>query len=513
MPLPSISHLTIDGIPTYVADIRAIYTGTLTFGVGMRDESARTAGTAHLLEHLVMQRVGKVKVAHNATTADETISFYAQGAPHLVADFLSRVATAIATLHQITDADVAEQRRVITAELGEGDEFVGRGPLLNRFGANSLGLLDIGSPAHRSLTREAALAFADSWLHTGNAVLTFTGDVPPGLALHLPAARSLPDRPTPVILPHRRTGWLVDGPMPLAISMLLGPASNAAVGVAGSLLADALHSELRTAQHKIYSVSPFVGAVTANSRFVAYALDPRPEDAVAAGRGAVQVIRTLAEMGPDEAQLLEELDRWSQGDDDPAAQAEVLDAVAVSVVRGRRDPDDLVPIVTEGLTREDIRRVIAAAVPSLFVTFGAGIVSDRDHGVTEALGIPFSEQPEAYTAGLTKTQLVMHLAKPGVALFSPRMFRGMGGWNLAIDHERATLTVPGEPPFEIRFDDVVLAGYSDTDSFWSLVAAGGDGLSLHLDDWRGRAQLHRLLEERLPSEAQFRIAVGEAEVA
>ena len=91
MPLPLVSVTDISGIPAYTADIRSAFTGTLTFGVGQRDATARTSGLAHLIEHLVMKRVGKVIVAHNATTADETVSFYAQGNPAAVCDFLTRV--------------------------------------------------------------------------------------------------------------------------------------------------------------------------------------------------------------------------------------------------------------------------------------------------------------------------------------------------------------------------------------------------------------------------------------
>lgn len=504
--MPPVTFRTLGGVPAYWADIRIPFTGTLTFGIGLRDATARTAGIAHLIEHLVMKRVGRPVVAHNATTADETISFYAQGAPDQVVDFLDRVMQAIGTLHEITDADVVEQRRIIAAELGADDERPGRGALVNRFGAKSIGLLDIGSPGHRSITRDDALAFSDRWLHAGNATLAFTGEIPPGLTVALPPARPMAPRVPATLLPHRITGWIADGSAPLTITMMLGPADRAELAVATSTIAEALESELRTAQQSIYSVSGFVAPISDGSRFVAYGLDPRPEDAVETGAAAMRVLRELAERGPSAEQLQREREAWSLSEDDPAWQAEMLDSIATAVVRGRRRPEDVSVSDVSSVQPSAVREVIARGMESVYVTLGIDLDED-DPEVNEALGLPFSADATAHLATLDKKALFRHLMRSGVEVFNARMFRGMKGQQVAVDEDRVTLIVPETRLAEVRFDDITLASYSVEGRVWVLFVGAGHGLVLDLDDWRGGDKLHALLNARLPADARFDVDV------
>jgi hypothetical protein len=504
MPLPTPSRVLIDDLPAYSADIRSTFTGTLIFGVGLRDETVRTAGTAHLLEHLVMSRVGKVTIAHNATTADDTISFYAQGPPERVADFLSRVAIAVSTIHEVTEEDVAEQRRIIAAELGDESERHGRGPLLDRFGAQSIGLLDVGAPANRSLTREDALAFADTWLHRGNAALTFTGDIPDGLSVRLPAAHPLPERTVPAVIRHG--AWVTNGTIPAAVSLVLQAGSQANLIVATALISRALEEELRTRRHLVYSVESFAAAMRAGERFVCCALDPRPEDAVAAASEALTTIRRMAEAGPTDDQLREELDQWTQAAEEPAVQCDYLDGLATSILRGRRDPADLAPPDPDEVTAESLRDTVSRALPSLFVTFADEAVGYGDEAVTAALGLPPVEGEAAHLAGLSKMQIAKHLLTSGVETFSPRMFRGMRGCELIIDHVRLTSVSPNGL-LELRFDQIAMASFSERHQAWVLLALGGDALAIELGDWRRADLAHGLLDERIPREVQFRVDI------
>lgn len=506
MTLPEITRHVVGGIPTYTADIAIPFTGSLVFGVGRRDESAVTAGTAHLLEHLIMQRVGKVTVAHNATTGDETVSFFAQGAPALVADFLSRVARAISTLHEITDADVSEQRRIIAAELGEHDERAGRGPLLDRFGAKSIGLLDVGSPGHRSLTRDQALAFADEWFHSGNAALCFTGRIPEGCEVMLPAARPMPEREEATVI--RSHAWVANGSTPLCLSIVLDGASNGAAMVAATaLVVDQLFAELRTAQHLVYSVEPFMAPLTPDKRFVAFALDPRPADVVAAASSALEVIRRLASEGPTEAMVRDALDQWEQALVDPGMHAESLEALVTSILRGRRATDELSPPDISTVTAEDIRTVIADSLPSVFVTFGEDTLSTDLNDITEALGLPFVDIPAPLYATLGKTELFKRLMTSGVETFNPRMFRGLRRSQFVIDHDRIAWMGP-DGAIEIVYDDVALSTYSETHRFWTVLAYSGDLILIDFDDWRAGDKAHSLLQARLPADRQIRIEVA-----
>lgn len=499
MPSPAIRVLDVSGVPAYVSDIATTFTGTLVFGVGLRDETARTAGTAHLLEHLIMKRVGKVTVTHNATTADEVIAFFAQGSPAQVGDFLARVGAAISSLHEITVEDVLEQRRIISAELGEGDERIGRGNLIDRFGNQTLGLLDFGSPAHRSHTRADALAFADTWLHAGNAALTFTGPLPDGFSLTLPAARPIPERAVPE--PIRHEAWIPNGEIPLVLSLVLRSADAAHIAIARTLLEDALLARLRTERHLVYSVNGFALPLSTGATFVGYALDPRAEDALSAATGAIELLRELAEAGPDDSAIREQLEAWDAADDDPLVQASQLDALATAVLRGRRDRDDVVPADLRAVTPADVQRVIAEAMTTRFITFAGDTPLPEDDEVTAALGMPPAKDPTPFAVSASRMEWMRHVLPDEVKVFSGRSFRGLRGADLFVDLERVTFS-SREGTMEVRFDSMPVALYSEGQRYWCLVGREGHFMIVDLDQWRGAAKLHDLLGTRIPGAVQ-----------
>lgn len=507
MPEPDFHRADIDGIPVYHAAIGMTYTGALIFGVGLRDETPPTAGLAHLVEHLVMAKLGKVTVSHNAVTSDESISFYAQGSPTAVADFLTRVAEAVSDLSSLTEADVAEQRRVISAELGSDDERPGRGALLDRFGARSIGMLDVGTPGHRSLTRTHVLDFAATWLHAGNAAVTLSGDVPDALRVGLPAARPLPDRAGAEVF--REGVWIVNGAVPVNLTMVLsGTSDDPAALIAGPLLADAILHDLRTNRQLIYSVAPFVAPLTRNSRFVAYALDPRPEDSVKAAARALGVVRRLSSDGPTEDELAEALASWAQGDEEPENQFGKLESIATSILRGRREQNDLFSVAdVMGATQDGVRALIAAALPSVSVTFGDEVpVTDGD-ATTHALGLsPVAIPPPLYST-MSKSDLFKRLTKPGVETLRPKLFRGAMGSQIIVDHDRLVCT-DRMGTMEVAFAEVALASYSEQHRVWVILADDGRFFVVELDQWRAANKAHALLEQRVPKDRQIKVDIA-----
>lgn len=496
----------LDGITTYTVSLPVSFTGTLIFGVGLRDETARSSGLAHLVEHLVMHRVGKVNVAHNAITSDESISFFAQGPAAAVGDFLMRVGQAIRSLHEISEADVAGQRRIIVNELGDDDEYPGCGPLVDRFGNQTIGLINLGSPAHRSHTRDDVLRFTEMWLHAGNAALTFTGEVPAGFSLDLPAAREVPPRGKAT--PLREGAWAVGGHIPLTITVVLPTVHPAAFNQAHYLLMSAFKESLRDERGLIYSIKDERFTLDAAHALSQYEFDPRPEYAIPSAMAAMEVMRHLAEHGPTKEQMSEQREQWTHAQADPMMHAEYLGTLAVSILRGHRDPSDTVDVDITTATADDVKKVIASAVSGAFITFGENIEFEQEHEVSEAVGLPAAQEPQPYVASLSRASLTRYLMSRRVRSFSARLFKGVRGQLIAIDDERVTCTSPFGL-FEVRFDAIVLATYSQKNRFWTLVSSLGTVIFIDLHQWRGSRRLHAVLQSRVPRDVQCAIEVEE----
>lgn len=503
---PTITHGVVGDLPVLTCDLSMVFTGALVFGVGLRDEDPRTAGIAHLTEHLVMSRIGRLAVRHNAATADDSIRFYAQGAPEQVADFLNRVAQSVSSLSEITDDDVAAQRRIIAAELGDGDEMTGQGALLDRFGATDLGLLDFGSPAHRSHTRADVLAFAHRWLHAANAMLTFTGAVPATLNVELPSPRALLRKPRVEVADVAAVhGWVAGGPGPLALSVVLAGGTRACRLLATEVLLEALLHELRTQENLIYSAQSYVATIGPDARLAAAVLDPTDADLLPAAAAAVAVLRRLAHEGPSEELLEFVLLDWENAMAHPETHEEALQDFAAGILRGMADADDLDTGDLRQVAHDDVQAMLASAYETLLLSVDDLGETDGPDEMTRRLGLPMRPGPTSFFAELAARSGLRAFSaflRDGVQLFSPKMFRGLGGHQLILDEERLTHIVPGLGFLEVRYDDVVLAGISEQSGAWDLTTSSGDGLVVLPDDWRGGAKVVAHLERLIPQQVR-----------
>lgn len=483
-------------LPVVTTDLPLTFTGTLSFGVGQRDESPLTAGISHLVEHLVMARVGQVDIAHNAVTAIDHITFFAQGDPGLVADFLNRVASAVGSLRSITDDEVARQRDLIAIELGDGDQSTGLGPLIDRYGAAGLGLVELGQPAHRTLTREQVVRFAGTWLHSGNAVLSFTGAVPDALAIDLPDAQPVPERNGDE--PVRASGWLLSGGPPLSLSLILD-GDPSARGLTTVAIERALHDELRTARGLVYSVGGLTSIIDDTRRHAAFVLDPREGDIQRAAVAAVETLRRLADDGPSDEDLRRLKADYARYSDDPQARQEELVDAAVAYIRGEIDERRLGPLDLDGVTSDDVAAVLRGALPTLLVSMSAPEVSAD--GI-EALGLPSAER-ESDLVGRTRFELVKHLARPSIVLLSPRWFSGARGHQLLLDEHRIAV-ISSSAVIEVRWDELVLAGI-DSQGGWDLTDRYGRGIMVAPAVWRGWSRARSVLESQVPEAIRYRI--------
>src|SRR6478672_4181232 len=103
--MQSVNTTVHNGVPSYWLDSVGLSTGTLVFGVGLRDEPATLAGITHLVEHAVLRMVQPVTTPHGGMVKTDAVEFYAAGDAEAVAGFLNAVAMAISTFSAITEED------------------------------------------------------------------------------------------------------------------------------------------------------------------------------------------------------------------------------------------------------------------------------------------------------------------------------------------------------------------------------------------------------------------------
>lgn len=482
----------------FLTDSPLPFTGSLVFGVGRQDETARTAGIGHLVEHLVMKRVGRVETAHNAVTDDDNITFYATGSPGQVVDFLNRVAAAISTLDHLDDAEVARQRKTILAELGEGDEKTGRGPLLDRYGVQDVGLLDFRQPAHRTHTRDMALRFATTWLHAGNAALTFNGAVPEGLDVRLPTGRPRPhtDPPTPV----RTGGWVTNPFCGVTLSMIVEEPWEVR-NLLGAVAAESLMDDLRHDAGLIYSVGGGSFVVGPERRVITFALDPHEDDVDSTVRGAVATIRRLAAHGPSAEVTRRVTESLANDLADPNTQLVVLHTAAVAILRGDRDPSDLTVGAPADISPEVLREAFARAEPTLLVSANTDSLTPETAAAIALADTNRSSELQS----MGKVALARHLMRSDTDIYSRRFRTGLRGAQLVIDNRRVAI-IHEEDIVEVLFDEVIVAGVCTDCGHWDFTDTHGDGFLFFPESWRGADKIVRRLEERIPLDRRYALS-------
>jgi hypothetical protein len=336
--------------------------GELIFGVGRRDETYIRSGVGHLFEHLVMGTVGPVSLPHNAHVSPWTTTFQAAGPPEQVADFLRRVALAIAE-PDFTLVD--RERRILLAEQSaNGGPGPTEGHYGERFGARHLGLLGANDPALFALTREDIVDWRDRWFVTANAILSFTGSVPSGLDVRL-GNGPMPERDLDAPdLFGGRPEW-ADGPLAVSVR---GPWSDEMV-IGMRCVRTAVAQRLRFDLAIAYS--PFVEMLALDGQESVFALatDCLPGHESVAATVLVEELRA-AGRGIDADLLSGEVKKALAELLAPDVEGHDLSTAALDLLLDLDEPwtpsrsiDNL-----QAMTPDGVARALSEALPTLFLT-------------------------------------------------------------------------------------------------------------------------------------------------
>ncbi|MFI2104813.1 M16 family metallopeptidase [Isoptericola sp. NPDC019693] len=486
------THRTaVDGVPVLWADLMTDPTTTLTFGVGLRDLRPGTAGITHLVEHLVMRRVGRVRYSVNAESSLGSTSFYVTGTPAQTTEFLGRVCDAVRDLATsgLGDADLEAERRTVLAEIGQDGLYGAPDPLSHRYGPRGPGTA-VASHARLLDWREGeVLDVVRRWFHAGNAVLTSTRPVPADLRLDLPAARPVERQadPDPVLSGR---AWTFH-PAELNLSGVVGSHhGRAAVELARSVLSDALTESTRTATGDVYAVE--VGAVAlASGTLVLVDLDPQPDRTGTVATTAVATLDRLADAGPTAGLLDDARETLASELSLGAVQASLLDTVAAYELRGIRLLDAAELSASLGaVTADQVRDVLAEVAASLLVSVpGSVSVGARTERALADAGI----RPERQHGSETPTGTGR--------VFRGRLFGPARGMSVVVYKDAIVLRGDG-PDQVVRAHDVVLAG-TDGDGDLELVSASGCAHLVAPSLFRGLTRPLAEWVRRLPESVRY----------
>lgn len=496
------SVVAVDGVPVVSAPLEGRATATLFFTVGSRDETPRTAGLAHLIEHVVMRRVGRVTAMHNATTEADSISFYVTGTDDEIVDFLDRVSRAIAWLPECGEDDVAPERRTIATELGPGAELGRVGPLTVRYGLVDVGLVDAGQRTFRTVGVDAIHDFARRFLHRGNAAVTITGGVPEGLRLPLPDGERRPPRIPPVAIRKDLPGHIIADAAPLTLSFELSGSrqiSNAVVGCLEAFLTRVVRGD----RQLVYSWGVAAFGLGDDRRVVSLSTDPTREATSETLESLVVELREIARRGPDRLDLEYSRASFRSATGQTAAAAAWLRTVAVAEARGRRDSlgtfAEEIDRVLE-VDEDEIREAVSGALESLIVT----VVWPDFPGTPERLHLnPLVNGNSVIPDRVAMPILGLTFAKYRV--LAPRSRRGLGAVRLVVSDGAIAELTPGGV-FEVPLADVVVAGRF-SDGAVSLATSTGRMFYLRPADWRDPGGRIRRALARIPDEHWYEIAL------
>ena len=297
--IAGVQRIDVDGVPVFTASGPDRVTAALLFGVGIRDETYRTLGITHLVEHLVMGALPKSHLECNAMVDVESTTFMATGRPDRVAAFLIGVGAALANLP--TDR-IALETGVLEAEGCRGAHPTAAVLWGARFGLRGPGVAAAGGGVPGPLHVDDVLAHVRRWFVTGNAALAWHGPLPEGLRLSLPRGPR-PVRSVPAARPQAAPVWTTGDTAGAGLLRRSAGPAEPALAVALDVLEERVREVARHQRGLSYSTDTVVVDVAAGHRENALVVDARPGEEAEVARLLWRQYLRLGDAGPTPAEV------------------------------------------------------------------------------------------------------------------------------------------------------------------------------------------------------------------
>ena len=179
----------VDGVPCVWAHAEGPLQACLVFGVGRADESLRTAGITHAVEHLALHKRIGFRGRWNGVVGMSSTRFFIEGEPDDIVGFFRDLS------RDLVDLDVTrlpDELRVLQVEAARHDDQSQQGAdLLVRFGARGPGLVALPEYGLHRLGADEVAEWASTRFTRANAAPWMTGP-PPAAAAAGPTRRARP---------------------------------------------------------------------------------------------------------------------------------------------------------------------------------------------------------------------------------------------------------------------------------------------------------------------------------
>lgn len=477
---PPVRRTEVSGIPCFWAETPPPFTTTLVFRVGRCDETLPTAGITHLTEHILMPASPPREVDRNARVEDVFAAFWAVGNQTRALRFLEGLAGFV----REPPLDRLETERSIlrTEGAGGGGDPVSASLAL-RYGARAHGLMGFEEYGLHTVGPDEIAAWVKRFFTRENAVLWMTGPPPRDFSLDLPqGSRMGPPPPEP--LPELAFPLAHPAGPEDSVVAAYAAARSPALTMAHAVLVDRAWQEIRYDRGLAYNVADVFEALSAESVHATLWVDSLTENVDAVRDTLLRLLSAMADAGPTEQELANEVERLREEVSDVSQLPSFLHYSACEHLLGRE------------ISGEEYVRARAEVTPQ------ASADAFRSALDNLLLAVPSEEQvPEdSRLYPLHSSGTVSGRAHRASLL---RLTKAARRTAMIVGEEGVTITGPDESPFTVRFADIaaVVRWPDGSRSLW-----GVDGTHLYVDPdtWRGARDAIDAIDEAVSEELVVR---------
>lgn len=362
-----ITRTKIDEVEVFWAEAPGPPLATLTFRVGVVDETLFVRGITHMVEHLALQPLALQTYQYNGFVDQLRTTFTASGEPDELAGFLRTVCAGVTN----PPIDRLEhERQILLTESGQHDAG-GLGALLaTRYGPRGPGLIAYGELGLHHVDGGRIREWARQWFRPENAVLWLNKEPRPGLELPLDAGGTRRTVEDTEALPLTLPAWIEQGERGVAASYVHSRSVGSTTCL--QILERRLQQELRYERGLAYEVSASYLAMSGRTAHAAIWTDVLKENAATARDVTIETLRRLAEEGPTEEEVDQRKRDLEKAHADPLAIPGKLDWLTQVFLLDPAEAERDLTADTEAMTTEDVKQAAAELGPGAIYVVPSG---------------------------------------------------------------------------------------------------------------------------------------------